>query len=154
MTNLIAALKLLSYVLSGLYGVYYVAGAAMENVILKQEIKQDAKNKEDEKRHRQYDDSLEVARTAHFDEIAKRYQPNFTLEEQAEITERIINDGIKSIKRYVKNENEKQREEFEVFYFLDDNNQNFKMLSYKTSTGYIIIRQIPITQAVFEEINK
>ena len=147
LTNLIAAGKLIGYVLSGLYGVYYVSEIAMENVTLKYEKIQEVK-------HKKYNDSLETARQLFVEDMAQKYQPNFTLEENAEITERIVNEGIKSLKRYVKNENTKQREDFEVFYMLDENDSTYKMLSYKGADGkYVIIRQIPITQAEFKEAN-
>lgn len=147
MTNLIAAGKLIGYVLSGLYGVYYVSEIAMENVTLKYEKIQETK-------HKKYNDSLETARQLFIEDMAQRYEPSFTLEEQAEVTERIVNDGIKSIKRFVNNENRKQEEQFNVVYFLDDRDSTYKLLTYKGSDGKtIIVRQIPISTNEFERIN-
>ena len=73
------------------------------------------------------------------------------MDEYGKIVEDIVNGSTKDLKRFVKSENNKQEEQFEVFYFINKNDSAVKMLTYKGTEGYIIIRQVTITD---EEMNR
>lgn len=126
---------------------YFVAGMAMENVVLKFEQREHKKQDTQFVIYKMYNDSLSVS----LNETLMRSENAFSLDEYGNIVKDIVKESERSIKRYVKSENKKQEEEFEVFYFINKNDSAFKMLTYRGTEGYIIIRQVAITD---EEMNR
>ena len=134
-------IKLIAQILTigsfGLTGMYFVAGKAMENVVLKFETRQHKRSDTQNVNYKMYNDSLESERKIWY----------------ASENQKLINSN-KDLKDFVISENKKQEEQFEVAYMLDDNDSTYKLLTYKGSDNRtIIIRKILISNREFERIN-
>ena len=142
--------QILAVMGSGLTGMYFVSTMAMENVVLNFEQREDKKTEARERKQQIRNDVL----VNKLSRILQQSQNAFSLDEYGEMAKEIVNDSERSIKRFIKSENNKQEEQFEIFYFLDQKDSTFKMISYKGADGnYTIIRMIPISEDEFNRIN-
>ena len=147
------AAKILTIASITFTGMYFVAGMAMENVVLKYEKRQherlDSVSVASEKRNSILLQSLE--------NTLKRSQNAFSLDEYGEIVKEKVDDGVKSMKRYTDKQNKSQEQEaekmFKEVYFMDDKDSTFKLLTYKVNGKYMVVRQIPISTSEFNAIN-